>query len=118
MELLPPEACHVCPVEFAVNMIGGKWKILIVYHLLRNETVRFNELQRSLGSVTHRTLTRQLRELEADGLIQRRVYAEVPPKVEYSLTEKGHSLTAILLQLQNWGIQHMLDSPSNPLESV
>lgn len=107
MKLLPPESCEVCPVEFAVNLIGGKWKILVLYQLLRQDIVRFNELQRALGTVTHRTLTRQLRELETDGLIRRKTYAEVPPRVEYSLSEKGKSLTSILIQLQDWGMEHM-----------
>lgn len=107
MKLLPPESCGTCPVEFTVNLIEGKWKILALHQLMLQETVRFNELQRALGTVTHRTLTRQLRELEADGLIRRKIYAEVPPKVEYSLSDKGKSLTSILIQLQDWGIEHM-----------
>lgn len=107
MEIEPLENCRPCPVEFAVNAIGGKWKILILYHLLNKDIIRFNELQRLLSTVTHRTLTRQLRELEESGLVHRVAYAEMPPRVEYSLTDKGHSLTPILLQLQNWGIQHM-----------
>lgn len=107
MEIEPLGNCSTCPVEFAVNAIGGKWKILILYHLLNKDIIRFNELQKSLSTVTHRTLTRQLRELEEDGLVNRVAYAEMPPRVEYSLTDKGHSLTPILLQLQNWGLQHM-----------
>jgi len=101
------ENCKSCPVEFAINTIGGKWKILIVYQLLQNDKIRFNELQRALSTVTHRTLTRQLRELEADGLIHRVAYAEMPPRVEYFVTDKGKSLTPILLQLQEWGLQNM-----------
>ncbi|WP_458127045.1 winged helix-turn-helix transcriptional regulator [Paenibacillus sp. Z3-2] len=107
MEVEPLGNCSLCPVEFTVNMIGGKWKILILYHLLSKDIIRFNELQKLLSTVTHRTLTRQLRELEEDGLVQRVAYAEMPPRVEYSLTDKGHSLTPILLQLKNWGLQHM-----------
>lgn len=107
METKPQENCSPCPVEFAVNVIGGKWKILIMYHLLNNDMVRFNELQKLLSTVTHRTLTRQLRELEEDGLVNRVAFAQMPPRVEYSLTDKGKSLTPILLQLQNWGLQHM-----------
>lgn len=106
MEIKLMENCTDCPVEFAVNAIGGKWKILIMYQLLKNERIRFNELQKSLNTVTHRTLTRQLRELEADGLVERIAYAEMPPRVEYFLTDKGNSLTPILLQLQEWGLQH------------
>ncbi|MNJ63361.1 putative HTH-type transcriptional regulator YybR [compost metagenome] len=90
-----------------MNLIGGKWKLVIMYHLMTREVIRFNEMQKLLGSVTHRTLTRQLRELEKDGLVNRVTYPEVPPKVEYSLTEKGKSLTPVLLQLQKWGVEHM-----------
>ncbi|MNW41979.1 putative HTH-type transcriptional regulator YybR [compost metagenome] len=107
MKIEPQENCSPCPVEFTVNAIGGKWKILILYHLLNKEIVRFNELQKLLSTVTHRTLTRQLRELEEGGLVRRVAYAEMPPRVEYSLTDKGNSLTPILLQLRDWGLQHM-----------
>ncbi len=96
-----------CPVEFAVNMIGGKWKLLIINRLIRHPTIRFNELQKMLDPITHRTLTRQLRELEEAGLINRVTHPVVPPKVEYSLTEKGQSLTTILFQLGDWGSKHM-----------
>ncbi|MEK5237529.1 helix-turn-helix domain-containing protein [Paenibacillus sp. FSL L8-0470] len=99
--------CSPCPVEFTVNIIGGKWKIMILYHLLDNDMIRFNQLQKKLSSVTHRTLTRQLRELEEDGVVNRVTFAEVPPRVEYSLTDKGKSLTPMLLQMRDWGLQHM-----------
>ncbi|WP_342479878.1 helix-turn-helix domain-containing protein [Paenibacillus sp. FSL L8-0340] len=99
--------CSPCPVEFTVNIIGGKWKLMILYHLLDNDMIRFNQLQKKLSSVTHRTLTRQLRELEEDGVVNRVTFAEVPPRVEYSLTDKGKSLTPMLLQMRDWGLQHM-----------
>ncbi|SFE75240.1 transcriptional regulator, HxlR family [Paenibacillus algorifonticola] len=92
-----------CPVEAVVNLIGGKWKILILYQLTTHEVKRFNELQRMLSQITHRTLTRQLRELEENGLVERTVYAEVPPKVEYALTPIGKSLIPVLLQIKAWG---------------
>ncbi|MHA7966479.1 winged helix-turn-helix transcriptional regulator [Paenibacillus sp. CAU 1782] len=107
MDTKPLENCSTCPVEFAVNAIGGKWKILILYQLLNRDMIRFNELQKRLSPVTHRTLTRQLRELEEDGLVNRVVFAEVPPRVEYSFSDKGKSLAPILIQLQNWGLEHM-----------
>ncbi|MNY76524.1 putative HTH-type transcriptional regulator YybR [compost metagenome] len=72
-----------------------------------NDMIRFNQLQKKLSSVTHRTLTRQLRELEEDGMVNRVTFAEVPPRVEYSLSDKGKSLTPILLQMRDWGLQHM-----------
>lgn len=105
-----------CPVEASLNIIGGKWKGIALYHLL-TRTMRFNELMRSAGNVTQRMLTKQLRELEADGLIHREVYAQVPPKVEYSLTEKGESLRPILLALKEWGLEHAFPEPIKSDES-
>ena len=96
-----------CPVEAALELIGGKWKGVVLYHLV-DGTKRFNELKRLCGSVTQRTLTKQLRELEADGLINRTVYAVVPPKVEYALTEKGQSFVPVLMALREWGREHAL----------
>ncbi len=91
-----------CAVEAAVSLIDGKWKCVILFHLLRG-TARFNELRRHLPGVTQRMLTNQLRELEADGLITRTVYAQVPPKVEYSLSPLGRSLEPVLGALKGWG---------------
>lgn len=100
--------CHEgCPVEAALEIIGGKWKGVALYHLA-DGTKRFNALKRLCGDVTQRTLTKQLRELEADGLISRTVYPVVPPKVEYDLTEKGQSLVPVLLALRDWGQAHAL----------
>lgn len=95
-----------CAVEAAIEVIGGKWKGVVLYHL-HDGTKRFNELRRIIPSVTQRMLTRQLRELEMDGVIERKVYAEVPPKVEYSITEFGKSLTPIIAALEQWGNQHI-----------
>ncbi|MEX0320347.1 MAG: winged helix-turn-helix transcriptional regulator [Ruegeria sp.] len=91
-----------CPVEAALEQISGKWKGLVIYHLLA-DTMRFNALARALGNVTQRSLTKQLRELEADGIVSRKVYAEVPPRVEYSLTEKGQALRPVIEALATWG---------------
>ena len=91
-----------CAVEAAISLIDGKWKGVVLFHLSHG-TLRFNELRRLLPEVTQRTLTNQLRELEADGLIARQVYAQVPPKVEYSLSELGRSLQPILDALKQWG---------------
>ena len=94
-----------CPVEAALEQIAGKWKGLILYHLT-DSTLRFNELSRRIGRVTQRSLTKQLRELEADGIVHRKVYAVVPPRVEYSLTEKGTALRPVINALQAWGQDH------------
>lgn len=92
-----------CSVEAAISLIDGKWKCVVLFHLLNKGVVRFNELRRLVPAVTQRMLTNQLRELEADGLIVRKVYAEVPPKVEYSLSPLGGSLEPILRSLRLWG---------------
>lgn len=92
-----------CPVEVAMDLIGGKWKGVILFHLLRDGTLRFNELRRRLTGITQRMLARQLRELEEDGLVRRTVYAQVPPRVDYDLTETGRSLAPVLGALKAWG---------------
>lgn len=96
-----------CPVEATLFLIGGKWKGVILYHLFESEILRFNELRRLLPNVTQRMLTNQLRSLEQDGLIHRTIYAEIPPKVEYSLTEYGRSLQPVIASLKQWGDQHI-----------
>jgi len=90
------------PVEAAIDVIGGKWKGVALYHLSTG-TKRFNELRRLMPNVTQRMLTKQLRELEKDAIVQRQVYEETPPKVEYSMTEFGKSLMPVLKELENWG---------------
>ena len=91
-----------CPVETTLTLIGDKWKDLILRDLMPG-TKRFGELKKSIGSVSQKVLTAQLRDLEHSGLLHRKVYAEVPPRVEYSLTELGRSLKPILDAMQNWG---------------
>lgn len=91
-----------CPVETTLMLIGDKWKVLILRDLM-NGTMRFGELKKSIGSVSQKVLTAQLRDMEAKGLVSRKVYAEVPPRVEYSLTELGQSLKPILDAMWNWG---------------
>ncbi len=98
--------CHYgCPVEVTLNVIGGKWKGIILYHLME-QPLRFGELNRLLADVTQRMLTLQLRELEEDGMVHREVYKQVPPKVEYSLTEFGQSLKPIIVLMRDWGEQY------------
>ncbi|MGN1209456.1 MAG: winged helix-turn-helix transcriptional regulator [Duodenibacillus sp.] len=95
-----------CPVQTTLNLIGGKYKTLIVWNLF-GRTLRFSELQRAIPHATAKMLTQQLRELERDGLLQRTVYAQVPPKVEYSLTASGNSLEPILKSIYAWGAAYL-----------
>ena len=94
-----------CPVETTLMLIGDKWKVLILRDLMPG-TKRFGELKKSIGSVSQKVLTAQLRAMEESGLIARKVYAEVPPRVEYSLTELGKSLKPILDAMQDWGEEY------------
>ncbi|MBI5670609.1 MAG: helix-turn-helix transcriptional regulator [Chloroflexi bacterium] len=105
-----------CPVEVTLDIIGGKWKPLIIYHLL-DGTKRFGQLQRRLPGVTRRMLTQHLRELEAAGIIHREVYKEVPPKVEYSLTEIGRTLTPVLDTMVEWGTRY-LEKTEKPVRTA
>lgn len=91
-----------CSVEAAIGLIDGKWKAIVLFHLLSG-TKRFGELRRHVANCTPRMLTNQLRELEEDGLVERKVYAQVPPKVEYSLSPLGRSMEPILQALKIWG---------------
>jgi DNA-binding HxlR family transcriptional regulator len=93
---------YICSVEAAINEIGGKWKSLVLCSL-KDGKLRFNEINKKLPEITQRMLTKTLRELEKDRIINRKVYAEVPPKVEYSLTPKGESVLPILDSLCEWG---------------
>lgn len=95
-----------CSVEAALDVIGGKWKGVILYHLLRG-THRFGELQRFVPNVTRRMLTLSLRELEDEGLVHREVYKQVPPKVEYCLTDYGKTLAPVIKSLRTWGDGYM-----------
>jgi DNA-binding HxlR family transcriptional regulator len=94
-----------CPVATTVNLIGGKWKLLIMRNLL-SRPWRFNELQKSLDGISQKVLTDSLRAMEKDGIIIRTVYAEVPPRVEYSLSELGESMRPILEAMQEWGTKY------------
>ncbi|MDX2471306.1 MAG: helix-turn-helix domain-containing protein [SAR324 cluster bacterium] len=102
-----------CFVEQTVQVIGGRWKLLILKNLFSN-TLRFSELQRAIPAVSQRMLTQQLRELEADGIISRKVYPQVPPKVEYSQTELGESLGPILEAMNAWGEDFVAGKKANP----
>jgi DNA-binding HxlR family transcriptional regulator len=96
-----------CPVEVTVNLLGDKWKVLIMRNLLLRGTQRFGELNRGIDGVSQKMLTQQLRRLEADGLIARKVYPEVPPRVEYSLTEFGHTMKPLFDAMHHWGTGYL-----------
>lgn len=95
-----------CPTETALDLIGGKWKGMILFYLC-SDTRRFNELMRLVPGITQRMLTKQLRDLEAKGIVHREVFAEIPPKVEYSLTTLGQSLEPVVRALENWGTDYL-----------
>jgi DNA-binding HxlR family transcriptional regulator len=96
---------HTCYVDTTLGIIGGKWKLVILWHL-NQETLRFSELEKRIPDVTQKMLAQQLRELEKDRLISRKVYPQVPPKVEYTITEHGKSLRKVLDALGQWGEMH------------
>ncbi|MFR1831567.1 MAG: winged helix-turn-helix transcriptional regulator [Lachnospiraceae bacterium] len=91
------------PFGYTLSMIGGKWRLVILYWLVEYGIIRFNELQRKVGTITYKTLSMELKAMEADGLIIRKEYPQIPPKVEYSLSEKGHSLLPIMESMCQWG---------------
>lgn len=95
--------------SYTLSLISGKYKMVILYCLMEFEVVRYNELKRYIGTISHKTLSLSLKELERDGLIHREEYPQIPPKVEYSLTDRGQSLMKILDQLCVWGEQHKDD---------
>lgn len=98
-----------CPVEATIQLIGGKYKAVILWHLM-NKTLRYSELHKLMPKATDKMLAQQLRELENDGLINRKVYPVIPPKTEYSLTDFGKSLTPILDELCNWGEKYLINN--------
>ena len=116
----PDRAGQTCPVEATLARMGGKWKGIILYHLLGGKK-RFGELKQLMPAVAFRTLTLQLRQLEEDGLVARTVFAEVPPRVEYALTELGQSMYPILQAMSDWGLDHpmrvsgALEQPESPV---
>lgn len=95
-----------CFFELTLQVIGGKWKPVILNHLAVTGTMRFGELKRGIDRITEKMLTQQLRELAADGLVHREVYHQVPPKVEYSLTEVGRTLIPVLMHMREWGVSY------------
>lgn len=100
------QTCTNTPIGVTLSVIGGKWKLLILWHV-KQKPMRFNQLMREMDGITQKMLTQQLRELEEDGLISRKIFAEIPPHVEYSLTKYGKSLDTVLSEMCMWGEKHI-----------
>lgn len=98
-----------CPVESTLQIISGKWKSVIIYHLIKQKNCRFNELQKLMPNCSRRMLSLQLKELENDQIISKTVYPSVPPKTSYRLTNIGNSLTPLILEMEKWGVMYYLD---------
>ncbi|MGM9518703.1 MAG: winged helix-turn-helix transcriptional regulator [Acidaminococcus sp.] len=96
-----------CPVEATLSLIGGKYKAIILYHIMDDKVLRFNQIQKYIPRATAKMLTQQLRELEKDGLIHRKVYPVVPPKTEYTMTDLGNTLHEVVYAMCDWGREHM-----------
>ena len=94
-----------CPAELTLGLINGRWKPMVIHWLLEG-TKRFNQLQRDLGGITHRTLSKTLKEMESDGLVERHDYREIPPRVDYSLSKRGKSLEPVLNAMHDWAVEH------------
>ncbi|RNF87801.1 winged helix-turn-helix transcriptional regulator [Streptomyces botrytidirepellens] len=107
MDRTPRSGPYICGIDAALDVVSGKWKGLILWELDAHRVRRFSELRRGLPGVTEKMLTQHLREMEKDGLVHREVYAEVPPRVEYSLTEHGHTLNQALGPLGAWGVDRI-----------
>ncbi len=99
-----------CPVEYTLSIMGGKWKPVILWQLAVEGVRRYGEIKKGVRGITHKMLSQQLKELESDGLIHRQEYHQIPPKVEYSLTDKGASLIPVLKTMSEWGWEHLNDA--------
>lgn len=98
------------PFSYTMSLIGGKWKMYILFWLWHSDVMRYNELKKAMEGITHKMLSNQLKELSNDGLVLRKEYPQVPPKVEYSLTELGKSLMPVLHEICGWGMEHFDNS--------
>lgn len=104
------KASYNCGFELTLELMGGKWKGLILWQLHENKVLRYGELQRSIPGITQKMLTQQLREMETTNLINRKAYNQIPPKVEYSLSEHGKNLGDILISMKDWGVEYSKDN--------
>lgn len=98
-----------CSISYTLSVVGGRWKWLILYKLFQNKVLRYGEIKKNMPSITHKMLSQQLKELQSAELIYRKEYYQIPPKVEYSLTEKGNTLIPILLLMSEWGEKNKPD---------
>lgn len=96
-----------CSIGFTMTVIGSKWRAIILWHITKHPFIRYGRLKKSIPNISHKILSQELKALEADGLVQRTAYAEIPPRVEYSLTERGKSLEKVLTELCLWGRKYM-----------
>ncbi len=109
-DVAPQDDYEICPVEFTKNRIAGKWKILLLWHIYDKEVIRYGELKKFVYKITHKMLSNQLKELIAFGLVHKEMYHQVPPKTEYSLTDKGKTLIPILDLMFDWGVDNMKEN--------
>ncbi|MFG2909590.1 winged helix-turn-helix transcriptional regulator [Kitasatospora sp. NPDC048286] len=114
MAIVPRPGAHVCGTDAAMDVIAGRWKVSILWALGERPRCRFGELRRLLPGITEKVLAAHLREMEADGIVHREAYEEVPPRVEYELTEAGRRLNTALGPLGDWGEQHLLGRAPHP----
>jgi DNA-binding HxlR family transcriptional regulator len=114
MGKIPLSDLENCPVTATMSVIGGKWKLLIL-HLIKNDITRFGKMSMMLKDISKQMLTTQLRELEHDGIIHRIIYPEIPPRVEYSLTDKGKALLPIIEMMKDWGLENVLRKQAEPV---
>jgi DNA-binding HxlR family transcriptional regulator len=117
METNDPSHDFHCPIEATLSVLGGKWTPLVLWHL-RDETLRFGELRRKIPNITKKMLSQRLQELEEEGVVHREAYAEVPPRVEYSLTEFGQTLRPVLESMCEWGTTYLDHAAEPSPESV
>ena len=117
MKNIPTNYVEDCPVTATMDLIGGKWKLLIL-NLIRNDINRFGKMSMILKDISKQMLTTQLRELENDGIIERKIYAEIPPRVEYFLTAKGHTLEPIIRLMADWGNKYLIEPKKSEIKQV
>jgi DNA-binding HxlR family transcriptional regulator len=117
MEFQISDKCYTCPVELTLGAIGGKWKVLLLWKL-KDGVIRYGELKRLMPGITHKMLSQSLKELEQDGIVNRKVYQVIPPMVEYSMTSSGEKLLPVLSGMQQWGLTFKVKEPGKKPRAV